>query len=395
MNVRVLSGCVIFSTPTIYDRRQSGRGWYNWQNAVRLLNSANSEPSSSSILALFDPYNQRGTGSQSGTRIVQEIRPEWLDLAFADAEKIEKVVDTALEIQPLLTRTDFRRFIEGRARAVQNIAAFLVANMTFAEGEDATQRIGELVANTLAYHLADDDTKLRLLEVFHAIGASIAANTDGAQRAVIRRSPLPPAAVAELRTWLAENTTRLQAAVAESRLLDEIAPIAFHFASSSKITKLTKQQVIPRTLREWVAGYSYAHILATLIEVNAKVGGSRKPTVEDVVALCEGGFGYDVAMIVASIADLAEETDDALYGAASLLQRQIKAGLTDEAALAFHEAGFADRHVATFLGRLWPLATDRVSVRAACQQEDVIRPALIHFPSYFTAVAAELGGWDA
>lgn len=154
--------------------------------------------------------------------------------------------------------------------------------------------------------------------------------------------------------------------------------------------------MITRTLRKWVAGNSYARILATLVEVDARVGGRRRrPTIEDAVALCESGFGYDVAMIVASIADLAEELDEALYNAASLLQRQIKTGLTERAALAFHEAGFADRHVAASLGLLWPLAIDRGDVRAACQQEDVIRPALIQFPTYYTAVAAELGGWAA
>jgi len=384
-------GSVIFSTPTIYDqRRQFGRGRRNWQDTVRLLDAANSEPSGSSILALFEPYTQRGTA------IMQEIPPEWLDLAFADTAKIEDVVDAALAVEPNISRADFRRFIEGRARAIQNIAAFLVANMTFEEGEDAAERIAELAANTLAYHLAGDDTKPRLIEAFRAIGASIAANTDGDQRAVIRRSPLPPAAIAELRTWLSENLPALQAAVAENRLLDEIAPIVFRFASSRKITSITNQDVIPRTLREWVAGNSYARILATLVEVDARVGGRRRrPTVDDVVALCEGGFGYDVAMIVASIADLAEEKDEALYNAASLLQRQIKTGLTERAALAFHEAGFADRHVAAFLGLLWPIAVDRGGVRAACQQEAVIRPALLQFPSYFTAVAAEIGGWTA
>lgn len=382
-------GSVIFSTPTIYDhRRQFGLGLYNWRETVKLLDAANSEPSGSSILTLFEPYTQRGTA------IVLEIQPEWLDLTFADAAKIEEVVAAALAVEPNISATDFRRFIEGRARIVQNIAAFLVANMTFAEGENSDERMAELAANTLAYHLAGIDTKPRLVEVFRAIGTSIAANTDGDQRAVIQRSPLPPAAVAELRTWLAGNLAALQAAVAEERLLDEIAPIALRLASSHKIASITNQDVLPRTLHEWVAGNSYARILATLIEVDARVGGRRRmATVEDAVALCEGGFGYDVAMIVASIADLAEEVDEALYGAASLLQRQIKTGLTDPASLAFHEAGFADRHVAAFLGLLWPLAIDQSGVRAACRQEAVIRPALLQLPSYFTAVAAELGGW--
>lgn len=382
-------GSVIFSTPTIFDERQQfGRGRRNWHGAVRLLDAANSEPSSSSILALFEPYTQRGTA------IVQEIQPEWLDLAFADATTIEGVTNAALALEPNIGRDDFRRFIEGRARAVQNIAAFLVANMTFAEGEHAADRIAELAANTFAYHLADEETKPRLVAVFRAIGASIAANTDDDQRALIRVSPLPPAAVAELRIWLTENLTELQAAVAENRLLDEIAPIALGFASSRKITAITNQDVIARALREWTTGLSYARILETLVEVDARVGGrQRRPTVADAVALCEGGFGYDVAMIVASIADLAKGIDGTLHNAASLLQRQIKTGLTEGAALAFYEAGFADRHVAVYLGLNFPQASDRGSVQALCQQEDVIRPLLAPWPSYFTSVAAELGGW--
>lgn len=384
-------GSVIFSTPTIYDERQQfGRGRRNWRGAVRLLDAANSEPSGSSILALFEPYIQRGTA------IVQEIRPEWLDLAFADAAKIEDVTNAALALEPNIGRDDFRKFIEERARAVQNIAAFLVANMTFAEGEHAADRIAELAANTLAYHLADEQTKPRLVAVFRAIGSSIAANTDDEQRALIRRSPLPPAAVAELRTWLTENLLELQAAVAENRLFEVIAPIALRFASSRKITTISNQDVIARALREWTTGFSYARILETLVEVDARVSGRRRrPTVADVVALCEGGFGYDVAMIVASIADLAEEMHPALHEAASLLQRQIKTGLMEEAALAFHEAGFADRHVAVYLGMSYPQVSDRGGVRALCQQEDAIRALLAPLPSYFTAVAAELGGWTA
>ena len=383
-------GSVIFSSPKIYDQREQwrGSGPFKWRETVKLLDAANSEPSGSSILALLQPYTQRGTA------IVTEVPPDWLNLAFADEESIEEVVAAALEVEPKISETDFRKFIEERARAIQNIAAFLVANMTFADGENATERTAELAANTLAYHLAADDEKPRLVKIFRIIGASIAANTDGDQRALIRRSPLPPAAVAELRTWLTNNLPALRQSVVEGRLLDEIAPIAIRFASSHKLAIIPNQKVTPRILREWVAGQSYSHILKTLVEVGARGGGLRsKPSVEDAVALCEGGFAYDVAMIVASIADLAKEMDEDLNSATSLLQRQIKTGLTQRAQLAFHEAGFADRYVATSLGERWPLATNRSDVRTVCQHEDAIMLALVQFPSYFTTVAAELGEW--
>ena len=379
-------GSVIFSTPSVYDRRLQFDGQWTWNRAVELLDARNSEPSRSSILALFDPYEQRQPP------IVQEIPPEWLDLAFADAAKIDEVTAAAPAAQPNISEREFRRFIEGRARAVQSIAAFLVANMTFAEGEDAAARIGELAASTLAFHLADEGTRIRLIEVFRSIGASIATNSDGDQRALIRRSPLPPAAVAELQVWLTENLEGLQAAVAEGRLFDEVVPVALRFATSRSIRALSLQDIIPRTLREWVSGRSFATIFETLVEAGARVGRNHV-TVEDAVALCESGFGYDVAMIAASIADLTEDLGEDLQGAAALLQRQIKYGLTERSAIAFHEAGFADRYVATLLGVAWGNVVDRAGVHAACRQENVMRAVLAHIPRYFMVVAAELGGW--
>lgn len=379
-------GSVIFSTPSIYDQRQQFRGRWTWNHAIELLDARNSEPSRSSILALFDAYHQRQPP------IVQEIPAEWLDLAFADAVQIDDVVAEALVVEPNISAREFRRFIEGRARAVQNIAAFLVANMTFSEGEDIEARAGELAANTLAHHLADEETRARLIDVFRSIGESIAANTDGDQRALIRRSPLPPAAVAELKIWLTDNLENLRVAEQENRLLTEISPLALRFVTSRAIKAINAQDLVPRVLDEWVAGKPYAVIFEILAEANVRVG-HKHVTLEDAVALCEGGFGYDVAMILASIADLSEDLDETLHKGSSMLQKQIKYGLTDRAAIAFYEAGFADRHVASYLGLVWGDVSDRERVKVVCQQEETLRGMLAHIPSYFVGVAAELGGW--
>ena len=65
------------------------------------------------------------------------------------------MVKEALALQPNISCNEFRRFLKGHACAIQAIAAFLVANMTFTEEGDAATRVGEFAANTLAYHLAD------------------------------------------------------------------------------------------------------------------------------------------------------------------------------------------------------------------------------------------------
>ena len=150
----------------------------------------------SSILAIFDDYEQWQKGAPP---IVQPMLPQWLDLAFADRTRIEVVVDEAIAIQPNISAKEFQKFVEGRAAAVQSIAAFLVANMSFDDDEDIDMRVNELAANTLAYHLADAVTRERLVNLFRRIAQTVFERTDGPGRLLIRRSPLPPAAVADLR----------------------------------------------------------------------------------------------------------------------------------------------------------------------------------------------------
>jgi len=97
-------------------------------------------------------------------------------------------------------------------------------------------------------------------------------------------------------------------------------------------------------------------------------------------------------MIIASLSDLAEGLDADLHGTAAFLQKQVKYGLADEAAIAFHEAGFADRFVASRLAHAWPGVADRAGVRAVCRSEtNAVHALLADLPSYFTGVAAELG----
>ena len=65
--------------------------------------------------------------------------------------------------------------------------------------------------------------------------------------------------------------------------------------------------------------------------------------------------------------------------------------MTERAALAFLEAGFADRVVATALGQAWPGVRERDGARAVCRNEgEAVQAILGGIPSYFGAVTIEL-----
>ena len=257
-------GSVIFSTPAVFDQRNTyGQRW-RWQEAKDLLDVRKSEPCTSSILSIFDDYVQR-----QAPPVVQAMLPQWLDLAFADRDRIETLVNEALALQPNISANEFGKFVEGRARAIQSIAAFLVANMTFTEEEDAATRVRELAANTLAYHLANAAKREQLVALFHVIATSILEQTNGPQRAIIRRSPLPPGAVAELQAWLADNVDALAVAIAKDRLLDALSNTILAYTSAPAIRSLSDADVVPIALAEWVAGRSFAAIHDLLVRKGA------------------------------------------------------------------------------------------------------------------------------
>lgn len=378
-------GSVIFSSPAIFDERGPQKDGWKWQAAKRLLDADNSEPSLSSLLKLFKPFEQRGAAP-----VVQPMLAQWLDLAFADQARIDEIVAEALAIQPLISAAQFRPFVEDRAHAIQQIAAFLAANMEF-EDPAADDRVQELATHTLGYFLADDPVRLALIETFRMIAASIRAHADDDLQSIIRRSPLPPSVAAELQAWVAANLDKMNQANLDGTLLDVVGAAVLPHASDRSIRSMSDRTALPRLLAVWADGRNYEQLLQILEENQALRISGRKPTVEDAVSLGDGGFGYDVAMLVAAVTDLVEPVDGNLHTALGHLQKRVKYGLALPSAIAMYEAGFADRVVATALGTIWPLALDRAGVRAVCRAPNGgMAAALQAYPEYFATVAEEL-----
>jgi len=375
-------GSVIFSAPSIYDQRGNWAGRQRWVSAKNLLDPARAEPSHSSILDLFEEYEQTATRKLT-------LPIGWLDLAFATHADIDEVVASIKQEFGWVDVDTFRTFVADRARAVQSIAAYLAAYVDFSS-DLAGERIDELTRNTLAWHLASDATRENLLEVFRMTARAIEEAGDDALRALIRKSPLPPADVLALRDWTIANIQTLVDAAERGELVDAVYAEARQFVTSKVLSKLTDQNQILPTLKAWLTGQSFDVIGQTLRAANVR-SSNRHITANHVVAICEGGFGFELATVVASMADLVEPLDKDLYKKLVLLQRQIKTGLSSAAALAFYEAGFKDRVIAQALAATFGGVTDRAGVRRVCRtQRDELIKLLDAFPAYFQSVAEEL-----
>lgn len=331
---------------------------------------------------MFDDYEQTA-------RLKLTFQVGWLDLAFATHADIDAAVAAIKGRFAWVDVDTFKTFVADRARAVQRIAAYLAAYVDFTS-DQAGERIDELTRNTLAWHLADDATRESLLEVFRITAKSIEEAGDDALRALIRKSPLPPADIFALHDWTNINIQKLVDAAERGELIDAVYAEVRQYVTSKASSKLTDQNYTLPTLKAWMAGQSFDAIGQTLRDANVRTS-NRHITANHVVAICEGGFGFELAMVVASMADLVGPLDENLYEKLLLLQREIKNGLSNAAALAFYEAGFKDRVVAQALAAAFGEVTDRTGVRRVCRtQRDELSAVLDAFPAYFRGVAEEL-----
>ncbi|MER9570266.1 DEAD/DEAH box helicase [Mesorhizobium opportunistum] len=382
-------GNVIFSAPSLYDDKKKDGRW-RWSKTTRLLDADNSEPSASSILKLFVSFEQKVKGKPT---ITLDLPTEWLDLTFATKQTIAAYTAAAVSERPGLIGKDFSRFLSDRARAVQSIASYLLSYVDF-ESDLAEERVEELARSTLAYHLSDDDLRVKVLAVFQAAAKAVQQGTDLSLIKLVRKSPLPPADVKALAQWIDMHLDRLAAIETEEELLTAIMEKAARHAHAPVLAAVP-EAMRPDCLADWIAGRTYYEIRARLTAAHVKFGNARA-TSEHVVHLCESGYAYDLSMVVAALADLVEERSEDLHARLVTVQKKIKYGLSSDAAIAFQEAGFADRVVAQALGDAFPVIDGYRDVVTACRtQRELVLATIEPFPRYFEEVALELSsGYD-
>src|SRR5262249_51788945 len=158
----------------------------------------------------------------------------------------ESIADqTAIVVKrfPDVKPKGFTKFLADRARAVQSIAAYLASYVDF-ESDLADERVNELARNTLAYYLADDETRQRLLAVFHAAAKAIESGADLGLIKLVRKSPLPPADVKRLSEWIAANSATLLDLESDDELLNAMIGEALLHAHSAALSSIPANQVL-------------------------------------------------------------------------------------------------------------------------------------------------------
>jgi hypothetical protein len=384
-----IEGTILFAEPSIYDDRGTARNSWRWSQAHELLNPKNAEPIVSSIQGLFEPFK-----SDDGK---YEIKLSLVDLARLYAED-ETGLQDALEtfarghLSSGFTVKGLADQSQSRFKIFATIESYLMANWEDSEGSDFSR---ELAEGTLAYALVSDDHKRQLIELFGILAERIRAKVpDATRRAVFAQTLQGVVTNLRLEKWAAENVEALTRIEAQEDLLRILWPVVAEGIENSTFRRIDKPESMFEAARSWIAGRSFGTILEELAEGGVRLlwGDRRRNlTVEHVVEICEGAFGYDGALRIGAIADLlaAQATVDddrqALIQRLGELHKRFKYGLPQTSAVALFECGFADRvvaqHMANIVGRL-PV-TRSGAIERLRESPQAVWTSLGAYPKYF------------
>jgi POLQ-like helicase len=364
-------GSVIFTDTELFDKRRSTQSW-QWGNMQAMLDPAQSEHCSSSLLNLVKPFDNDLFGIDPINFIQNPDKYIQLCIKAANGQ----------DISDLLRQMDLRKSY------FKNIESYLLANSSD-ESELKEEHILALYSNTLAFSLADDNEKERLQSVF-TIAASNVNAVEPLSRVVFGKALLGVDELNQIESWINEHVELLSNEYSIEQWLDILWPLVRDIVQNKKLDKLVGENADIFIAKQWINGQSYVDILKEANERGYKFTAGtqeRVLNIDNILDICDGALGYDVMLVIGAIADLMENLQNLVEQAEIVrsLQRSMKLGLSMNVEHWLYSKGLADRIVCSHLNNLIVENGDENNIGDGFFElaKAYIEPALGEFPSIF------------
>lgn len=387
---RHTEGSIIFADPKIIDQHGNGDDFY-WNKAKRLLQENNSEPCASTLFSIFKPL------MSNDDRYSYNLDPFSLVKAYnegtnANEELISEIVaqhaDYRFTLSNLSGQIRYRTYLMGA------IESYLMANWDETHPEFNEEAVTDLAKGTLAYFLSNEDQKEQIIELFRMLARNIAEKVPVVKtRIIFGKTLFGLQDAVTISNWVNENITQLVSVSTDQDMLQVLWPLISTNISTLSFRNCDRPDLLLVVARSWLSGESFAATWGILASADARtITQSRKYKVEDIVDICENGFGYDGMLVLGAVIELIQTIDmEAIEDLTKLLvnfQRKFKYGLPSLIQVVLYELGFSDRVVSIELSTLFQdVNPNRESVIRALQaQPDAVFAILNKYPTYFSQI---------
>ncbi|MCL1971625.1 MAG: DEAD/DEAH box helicase [Endomicrobia bacterium] len=322
-----IEGSILFADPNVYDKKADYRERWRWENAQSLLDINKSENCVSSLLDILNPIENVSVEDIIKAYLANEIR----------------------ELAEKFDNDDSRYLLFGKTQLFDSIENFLLAHWSEAD-TDNENFVLELAGQTLAFHLADDEKKIQIKEVFLLLAKNIEEKIkEPSRKAVFGKTLYGVQTSLQIEEWTAKNKERLLEAASIEDFIEAIWPFLCEIIENNGkviFSRFDPPEIRKKILLAWAKGTSFAGLLS-LIEKNGvrRIWGTQRRafTVEDMVDICENSFAFDGMLLVGAVIEHLEPFDNSIKERFQLFQKSLKYGLPTISAINIYELGFSDR----------------------------------------------------
>ncbi|MBI5649314.1 MAG: DEAD/DEAH box helicase [Chloroflexi bacterium] len=387
-------GSILFANPDIYDGRNTSP--WRWRQIKNLLEPNNSEPCGSTLASLLEPlHNDRGN----------PIRMEPLEFVHAYVDgKVGELIERLASQYSLKSpdRAGLEVQIEWKRNIIFAVESYLMTHWGNPVYEPPASGVAELAQETLAYHLANDERKVQLIEIFKLLVRNIETKIpDASNRRILGRTLYGVASAVAVEEWTRQHTEELRICANHEELLSKMWSLMSQNIHNNTFKKCTPSEMLQEFAVKWMEGVSFGGLLEFLESRNVKIKTARQSRnlkLEHIVDICENALAYDGMLLIGAIAEVIEiagtENTSGLIRDFRELQKRMKYGLPSSTAINLYEVGFADRVVSLelsfMIGTELLLKSDVISALKASKQRVLM--VLEKYPRYFTHIAEEALG---
>jgi len=305
-----IEGSVIFADTRVFDGRAARRERWRWDTVRGLLNTANVEPTGSSLLGLVHPIM-----NDDASQEVQAAFDVVIALLADEDDALAQINDDADYLAGIgATPEHVAQQVKLKERLVNAVASFLQASRGETAFEEFIEVVRGLAKSTLAYSLASDDQKALLVSSFIAIARAVQdREPEAANQTRNSRTLLGLNALAKIYRWCERSRELVFAAQTEAELLNAIWPVLLEVGEDDLLMKVVGKELLIDVAQSWLSGAAYSQIgeVISAAGIAKRHGeGTRRFTAEDVVDICDNCFGYEFSLYLTALVTYFEQDGD-------------------------------------------------------------------------------------
>ena len=368
-------GTIVFSDPFVF--QNSSNSW-KWKNYKHLLRTENSEECSSNLLDIVRP------------KVLKDGEYYFYNAALSYYEDREVLATRAENFFKQHQATEVRDWYNHIIKTLGKLENYISIAIADNGNAYSDEFIDKMLKGTLAEALATDEEKENLRKLFNKICAYIVALLpEENDKRIFSKSLISSEEYKALQNQILNTDIK---DLEDDALLDFLLKTIMIYGATYNLNKLENSSQVLEIAKMWMKGESYSNIQQKLLLNGCNIlrrGNYSSIAIEDIVALCDGDFGYQSSLIINSIceilADKVESSESStIIEKIQTISQNLKYGLCDQTAIWLYELGFNDRYIAMRIADIIGVCKKKSEVRLSIiRNREGVEKFLQQFPAVF------------